>query len=79
VNAPLRIAIAGAAGRMGRTLVEAVQEQPAMALSAALEAPGNALLGADAGSVAGVGESGIRIGDDREAAVKGCDVPYDVR
>ena len=77
MSGALRVAVAGAAGRMGRALVEAVHEEPALELGAALEAPGNALLGADAGAVAGVGDAGVAIIDDRDAAVAACDVLID--
>lgn len=57
-----RICVAGAAGRMGRTIIEAIQNsQGAMSLSAACEHPGNSLIGADAGEVAGVGNLGVPI------------------
>ncbi len=50
----IRIAITGAAGRMGRTLVQALDEVDALTLGAAFERPGLSLLGADAGELAGV-------------------------
>jgi 4-hydroxy-tetrahydrodipicolinate reductase len=62
---------------MGRALVQALADEPTLALSAALEATGNALVGADAGAVAGVGELGIAITDDPTAAVDACDVLID--
>ena len=43
-----RVAITGAAGRMGRTLVQALEEVDALTLGAAFERPGQALIGADA-------------------------------
>ena len=49
-----RIAITGAAGRMGRTLVQALEEVDALTLGAAFERPGQSLVGADAGELAGV-------------------------
>jgi 4-hydroxy-tetrahydrodipicolinate reductase len=49
-----RIAITGAAGRMGRTLVQALEEVDALTLGAAFERPGQSLIGADAGELAGV-------------------------
>jgi dihydrodipicolinate reductase len=45
----LRIAVTGAAGRMGRTLIEAIANAEGCTLSAALERPESSLLGADAG------------------------------
>ncbi|WJW76459.1 4-hydroxy-tetrahydrodipicolinate reductase [Thiohalobacter sp. IOR34] len=65
-----RIAITGAAGRMGRALIEACQQAEGLQVAVALEQPGHALLGSDAGLVAGVGELGVAIGAD-PAAVSG--------
>jgi 4-hydroxy-tetrahydrodipicolinate reductase len=73
----IRVAIAGAAGRMGRTLVQAVHEEAGMRLSGALEAPGSSLLGNDAGEVAGVGHAGVPLIDDPARALADCDVLID--
>jgi 4-hydroxy-tetrahydrodipicolinate reductase len=50
----MRIAIAGATGRMGRTLVEAVLKSDDLSLTTALDVPGNAFLGRDAGEAIGM-------------------------
>ena len=50
----IRVAIVGAAGRMGKALVEAVSQAEGMTVGAATEQPGSSLLGADAGELAGV-------------------------
>ena len=51
-----RIGITGAAGRMGRILVEAIDlAGDDLQLSAAVERPDSSLLGADAGELAGLG------------------------
>jgi 4-hydroxy-tetrahydrodipicolinate reductase len=65
-----RIAIAGAAGRMGRNLIQAVHDTEGMALAAALEHPDSTLLGSDAGDLAGLGRLGVALGADL-AAVSG--------
>jgi 4-hydroxy-tetrahydrodipicolinate reductase len=77
MNATVRIAITGAAGRMGRTLVGAVQESDGLRLAGAVEAPGNAFLGQDAGMLAGVGEIGVAVGDSLEAIAGSFDVLID--
>ncbi len=59
-----KVAITGAAGRMGRALVEACHEAEGLEVTAALEQPGHELVGSDAGVVAGIGELGVAIGDD---------------
>ncbi len=54
-----RIAIAGAGGRMGKTLVEACHQHPDCELVAATERPDSSLIGCDAGELAGVGKLGV--------------------
>lgn len=76
-DTPIRVAIAGAAGRMGRTLIEALSQDSSCRLVAALEHEGNALLGSDAGTVAGVGALKVSISDDLNAVVQACDVLID--
>ncbi len=77
MSTPTRIVITGAAGRMGRTLVGASQEFEGVRLTGAVEAPGNAFVGQDAGMLAGVGEIGIPVGDSLEAIGSGFDVLID--
>ena len=60
----IRIVVAGAAGRMGRTLLRLITETPGCVVSAALEAKGHADLGKDAGSLAGLAPLGIALSDD---------------
>jgi 4-hydroxy-tetrahydrodipicolinate reductase len=57
-----RIAVAGAAGRMGRTIIETCTQTPGTRVTVALEHPANSLLGADAGELAGVGKLGLAVG-----------------
>jgi 4-hydroxy-tetrahydrodipicolinate reductase len=60
----IRIVIAGAAGRMGRTLVRLVSESKGCVVSGALEAHGHPDLGADAGQLAGLAPLGVTVTDD---------------
>ena len=55
----MRIAITGAAGRMGQVLIQAVQAKEGMQLTAATVRPDSTLIGADAGEIAGVGRLDI--------------------
>ncbi len=74
--AALRVAIAGSAGRMGRTLIEAVLADDALRLSAALEQTGHPALGRDPAE--GTGKtSALRITDDVSAALEASDVLID--
>lgn len=63
----IRIAIAGAAGRMGRALIEAVAASRDVELCAALEDKQSPAIGADAGTVAGLGALGVSVGADLTA------------
>ena len=54
-----RIAIAGAAGRMGKALIESTHKHPAATLGAATVRPGSSLIGADAGELGNVGKLGV--------------------
>ncbi len=72
----LSIAIAGAGGRMGQALIEATLGAADLALAAALDVPGSAALGRDAGERFGR-TSGITIGSDVDAALRGADVLID--
>lgn len=55
----LNIAITGAAGRMGRALIEAVHASDDTRLAVATVSPGSSLLGSDAGEVCGLGRLGV--------------------
>ena len=49
-----RIAIIGAAGRMGKLLIEAVRQSPDVTLGAIIVSPGSSLIGVDAGETGGL-------------------------
>ena len=60
----LRIAVAGAAGRMGRTLARIIHETDGLALVGGLEAAGSDHVGEDMGMLSGLGDVGAPITDD---------------
>ncbi len=60
---PIKIAIAGAAGRVGRSIVAAAVDDPEVELVGALEAAGCSAIGRDAGLVAGVAEVGVVVAE----------------
>jgi 4-hydroxy-tetrahydrodipicolinate reductase len=64
----MRLAIAGAGGRMGRTLIEAIAAERDLELAAAFDAPGTPAVGSTI--------SGVKIGSDPAAAAS-CDVLND--
>ncbi|MDD4888958.1 MAG: 4-hydroxy-tetrahydrodipicolinate reductase [Phycisphaerae bacterium] len=63
-ESPIRLAVTGAAGRMGMRLVALASADPALKVVAALESAGHAKLGQDAGAVAGAGPAGVAISDE---------------
>lgn len=73
----IRVAVAGAGGRMGRTLVQAVAETEGLILGAASEYAGSSLLGADAGELAGIGLCGVAVCADLSARLGDFDVLID--
>lgn len=70
------MAIAGSSGRMGRMLIEAVLEAEDMQLAAALDQPGTAMLGKDAGELVGT-PCGVPVADDPHVALHGTDCLID--
>ncbi len=71
------ISVTGAGGRMGRALIEAVQEEHAASLCSAIEHGESSYLGVDAGELAGIGRVGVAIGSDLGAALEDADVLID--
>ena len=76
-DAQIRVAIAGAGGRMGRQLIQAALQMDGVALGAALEREGSSLLGADAGELAGAGKTGVTVQSSLEAVKEDFDVFID--
>ena len=69
----MRLVVAGAAGRMGRMLVQAIHEAPGAILAGALEREGSSAIGQDAGLLAGAGKLGVVITADPLAAMAQAD------
>lgn len=72
-----RIAITGASGRMGRSLIEAVLKDDNAILSAAVVRPENSLVGTDVGELVSVGATGVLISDCLANSLDGFDVLVD--
>ena len=72
----MKIAIAGSAGRMGRALLEGVLGSADLKLGAALEMPGNASIGKDAGELVAA-QGGVKISADVDKSLAGCGVLID--
>ena len=60
----MRVVIAGAGGRMGRTLIQAVAATKGITLAGAVEAAGAAVIGRDSGELSGLGPNGIKVTSD---------------
>lgn len=73
----VRAAVIGAAGRMGRSLIQAIAEADGIVLGAAIDRPGLSLIGADAGELAGIGKNGVALVDDISRVVNDFDVLID--
>ena len=69
----MRVVIAGAGGRMGRTLIHAVAASKGLTLAGAVEAEGSAVIGRDAGELAGLGPNGVRVVSDVAPLLKDAD------
>ncbi|MGE0565416.1 MAG: 4-hydroxy-tetrahydrodipicolinate reductase [Pseudolabrys sp.] len=73
MSGDLRLVVAGAGGRMGRTLVKAIAETKGLALAGALEDARSPLIGWDAGTLAGISENGVKLTGDAAKAIAEAD------
>ena len=72
-HSDMRLVIAGAGGRMGRTLIQAIAATKGVTLSGAVEAAGSAVICRDAGELAGLGSSGVKVVSDVAPLLKDAD------
>ena len=73
----IKLGIFGANGRMGRVLVEAINQDEATALQLALVRDGSNWLDVDVGELAGVGKCGVHASSMTNAAIDDIDVMID--
>jgi len=73
----IKVGVIGAGGRMGRMLIEAVQDNSQTILNAAIERQGSSLVGADAGEVAAIDRLEVQIVDDLKVVINDIDVLID--
>lgn len=73
----INVALFGCTGRMGRALLEALDERSDFALSGALVSPGNAALGSDVGVLRGKEPNGVIVTADRRRALERANVAID--
>jgi len=72
----VKVGVHGAAGRMGRTVVQLVSEADDAIVACAVDAPGSLAIGRDAGELAGLGPIGIPVSGSIEA-IAAADVVID--
>jgi 4-hydroxy-tetrahydrodipicolinate reductase len=72
-NSDMRVVIAGAGGRMGRTLIHAIAATKGLTLAGAVDAPDSAVIGRDAGELGGLGPNGIKVTSDVAPLLKQAD------
>lgn len=72
-----KIAVTGAAGKMGRTLIQTITETEGLEIAAAIERPGLSIIGTDAGQLAGVGHLNIPVTDQLALVCEDFDVLID--
>jgi 4-hydroxy-tetrahydrodipicolinate reductase len=73
----VNVAMLGASGRMGRTIVPLLHEAADLELSGALAAPGDPGVGQDAGVLCGIASLAVPIADDATVALRGAQVAID--
>jgi len=72
-----RIAVTGASGRMGQTLIGLVQASDQMTLTGAIERPGHDWIGRDVGEAMGGAPLGVTVTDDAASALAQADALID--
>lgn len=70
----VKIAVAGAAGRMGSRITALSREYPDLRLAGAFERKGHKDIGADVGVIVGIGQIGIPLSDSIESIIDAVDV-----
>jgi len=73
----VRVGVCGAAGRMGKTIMEVCKDTDGVEVAAAIEYSESPMLGIDAGEVAGIGKIGVLITDDISSIADQVDVIID--
>ncbi|SFX57487.1 4-hydroxy-tetrahydrodipicolinate reductase [Marinospirillum alkaliphilum] len=73
----VRVAVMGAGGRMGKTLIEAVHQTPGVQLAAGVVEPGSSLIGVDLGELAGLGRLGVQAAASLDAVKDDFDLLID--
>ncbi|MFT6895830.1 MAG: 4-hydroxy-tetrahydrodipicolinate reductase, partial [Paraglaciecola sp.] len=72
-----KIAIFGANGRMGRVLIEALDQTVGVQLSGAFVRPGSSLSGVDVGELAGIGKRNLKVNSEPASEIDNIDIFID--
>lgn len=73
----MRVAISGASGRMGLTLIQAVSQSPALTLTVAIDRADSPITGKDTGELIGAEATGVKVTDSLAAVANNFDVLID--
>lgn len=70
----MKVIVTGAGGRMGSSIITAIYQDPTLLLTGVVEKKGHPYIGQDAGILAGVGETGVKIVDNLEEIIEEAEV-----
>ncbi len=73
----MRLAVVGAAGRMGRMLLQTIPDTLGVTLVGAIDNRESSAIGLDCGKMIGAGESGVRVTADADGLLAQCDALID--
>ena len=73
----IKIAVAGAAGRMGSRITALSKEYPELKLAGAFEKKGHSETGKDIGTITGIGETGVKLSDSLGSVIDNADIIID--
>ena len=76
-NDMIRVAVAGVAGRMGKTLVQAIMESESLTFTAGFEHTDHPQIGDDVGTVCGIGLLNVALSADPSQHASDFDVVID--
>ena len=73
----MRVAITGASGRMGLTLIQAISQSPVLTLAVAIDRTDSPIIGKDTGELIGTNASGVKVSENLAAVANDFDVLID--
>ena len=73
----MRVAITGASGRMGLTLIQAISQSPTLTLAVAIDRTDSPIIGKDTGELIGTNASGVKVSENLAAVANDFDVLID--